>query len=48
MTINTNQINEYPNLPGTVLRINNIPTDTVVNLINLIEITSPSGICLIN
>lgn len=33
-------------LPGTILRIF-IPAGAVINLLNLIEITSPSGICLI-
>lgn len=33
-------------LPGTILRIF-IPAGAVVNLLNLIEINSPSGICLI-
>lgn len=33
-------------LPGTVLRVF-IPAGAVINLLNLIEITSPSGICLI-
>ncbi|ABR47319.1 hypothetical protein Amet_1108 [Alkaliphilus metalliredigens QYMF] len=35
-----------PQLPGTLLRIF-IPAGAVINLLNLIEITSPSGICLI-
>ncbi|MDR5658508.1 hypothetical protein RH915_03295 [Serpentinicella sp. ANB-PHB4] len=35
-----------PQLPGTVLRIY-IPAGAVINLLNLIEVTSPSGICLI-
>lgn len=35
-----------PQLPGTILRIF-IPAGAVINLLNLIEITSPSGICLI-
>jgi len=35
-----------PQLPGTVLRIF-IPAGTVINLLNLIELNSPSGICLI-
>ncbi len=35
-----------PQLPGTLLRIF-IPAGTVINLLNLIEVTSPSGICLI-
>lgn len=33
-------------LPGTILRIF-IPAGAVFNLLNLIEINSPSGICLI-
>lgn len=33
-------------LPGTILRIF-IPAGAVINLLNLLEITSPSGICLI-
>lgn len=35
-----------PQLPGTILRIN-IPAGAVINILNLIELTSPSGICLI-
>ncbi len=35
-----------PQLPGTLIRIS-IPAGAVINLLNLIEITSPSGICLI-
>lgn len=35
-----------PQLPGTLLRIY-IPAGAVINLLNLIEVTSPSGICLI-
>ncbi|TYQ14705.1 UNVERIFIED_CONTAM: hypothetical protein Cloal_1069 [Acetivibrio alkalicellulosi] len=35
-----------PQLPGTVLRIS-IPPGAVINLLNLIEVTSPGGICLI-
>ncbi|MDO7786530.1 hypothetical protein [Desulforamulus aquiferis] len=35
-----------PQLPGTVLRIF-IPAGAVINLLNIIELTSPSGICLI-
>ena len=35
-----------PQLPGTLVRIF-IPAGAVINLLNLIEITSPSGICLI-
>ncbi len=31
---------------GTVLRIN-IPAGATINLLNLVELTSPSGICLI-
>ena len=33
-------------LPGTLLRIV-IPAGLVINLLNLIEINSPSGVCLI-
>ncbi|WP_207751735.1 hypothetical protein [Clostridium rhizosphaerae] len=33
-------------LPGTVLRIN-IPAGATINILNLVELTSPSGICLI-
>ncbi|MEW9121552.1 MAG: hypothetical protein AB2421_02490 [Thermotaleaceae bacterium] len=39
-------IHGCPQLPGTVFRIN-IPAGAVINLLNLIEIASPSGICLI-
>jgi hypothetical protein len=35
-----------PQLPGTILRIN-IPAGATINLLNLLELTSPSGICLI-
>lgn len=35
-----------PQLPGTVLRIF-IPAGAVINLLNILEVTSPSGICLI-
>lgn len=35
-----------PQLPGTVLRIY-IPPGAEINLLNLIEVTSPAGICLI-
>lgn len=35
-----------PQLPGTVLRIF-IPAGAVINLANIIEVSSPSGICLI-
>lgn len=33
-------------LPGTLLRIF-IPAGAVINLLNLLEVTSPTGICLI-
>lgn len=46
MSVNTDQLTGCPQLPGTILRIN-IPAGAVINLLNLIEITSPSGICLI-
>ena len=35
-----------PQLPGTVLRIF-IPAGAEINLLNIIEFTSPSGICII-
>lgn len=35
-----------PQLPGTVLRIF-IPAGAVINLLDILELTSPSGICLI-
>lgn len=35
-----------PQLPGTILRIF-IPAGAVINLANLLEVTSPSGTCLI-
>lgn len=45
--VKTNQTdNSCPQLPGTILRIS-IPAGAVINLLNLVEITSPSGICLI-
>lgn len=46
MSMGTNNIGGCPQLPGTILRIN-IPAGAVINLLNFIEITSPSGICLI-
>jgi len=45
--VNSNKTKDScPQLPGTILRIS-IPAGAVINLLNLIEITSPSGICLI-
>lgn len=35
-----------PQQPGTLLRIS-IPAGTVVNIANLLEVTSPTGICLL-
>ena len=35
-----------PQKPGSVLRIS-IPAGAVINLLNLIEVSSPSGICLV-
>ena len=35
-----------PQLPGTLVRVF-IPAGAVINLLNLIEVSSPSGICLI-
>lgn len=37
---------DCPQLPGTVLRVY-IPAGAVINLANLLEVTSPSGVCLI-
>jgi hypothetical protein len=37
---------DCPRLPGTVLRIF-IPAGAAVNLLNLIELSSPGGICII-
>ncbi|MEW9121477.1 MAG: hypothetical protein AB2421_02115 [Thermotaleaceae bacterium] len=37
---------DCPQLPGTVVRIN-IPAGAVINVLNIFEITTPSGICLI-
>lgn len=42
MTVNINKTDSCPQLPGTILRIK-IPAGAVINLLNLIEITSPSG-----
>ena len=39
-------VDACPQLPGTIIRIN-IPAGAVINLLNLIEVISPSGICLI-
>lgn len=44
--VNVLQQGDCPQLPGTLIRIN-IPAGAVVNLLNLIEITSPGGVCLI-
>lgn len=33
-------------LPGTLIRIN-IPEGAEINVLNLLEVSSPSGICLI-
>ena len=35
-----------PQKPGTLIRIF-IPAGAVINLLNIIEVSSPSGICLI-
>lgn len=45
-TANIQQTEGCPQLPGTLIRVN-IPAGAVINLLNLIEIASPSGICLI-
>ncbi|MFT9497346.1 hypothetical protein [Anaerosolibacter sp.] len=42
----SNLVNDCPQLPGTILRVN-IPAGAVINLLNLLEIASPSGVCLI-
>ncbi|WZL74238.1 hypothetical protein QBE52_05740 [Clostridiaceae bacterium 35-E11] len=42
----TQQQEDCPQLPGTLIRIN-IPAGAVINLLNLIEVSSPGGICLI-
>lgn len=38
--------NSCEQLPGTILRIF-IPPGAVINLLNIIEVSSPGGICLI-
>ena len=38
--------NSCPQLPGTLIRIF-IPAGAVINLANLVEVSSPSGVCLI-
>jgi len=40
------QASPCPQLPGTIAKFF-IPDGAVINLLNLIEISSPSGICLI-
>jgi hypothetical protein len=40
------QASPCPQLPGTIARFF-IPHGAVINLLNLIEISSPGGICLI-
>lgn len=35
-----------PQLPGTLLRVY-VPAGAVLNLANLLELTTPSGICFI-
>jgi hypothetical protein len=42
----SNPFTPCPQLPGTVLRIF-IPAGAVINLLNILELTSPAGICLI-
>ncbi|MBB6215967.1 hypothetical protein HNQ80_002058 [Anaerosolibacter carboniphilus] len=46
MSVYSEKVDSCPQLPGTIFRIN-IPAGAVINLLNLIEITSPGGICLI-
>lgn len=43
---NDNSSSSCRQLPGTILRIF-IPAGAVINLLNLIEVSSPSGICVI-
>jgi hypothetical protein len=38
--------NFCPQLPGTILRIS-IPPGAVINLLNIIELSSPGGICVV-
>lgn len=45
-TLPVSKKDSCPQLKGTILRIK-IPAGTVINLLNLIEISSPSGICII-
>lgn len=42
----TQQSQPCPQQPGTVLRVF-IPAGAVINLLNLIELSSPGGICVI-
>lgn len=42
----TNQENRCRQVAGTVFRIF-IPAGATINILNLVELTSPSGICLI-
>ncbi|MFW6016326.1 MAG: hypothetical protein ACOCRK_07790 [bacterium] len=42
----TNEVSCNDFKKGTILKIN-IPAGAEINLLNLIEVTSPSGICLI-
>lgn len=41
-----NQYHPCPQEPGTVLRIF-IPAGAVINLLNILELSSPTGVCLI-
>lgn len=43
---NQNQNFNCPQLPGTIIRIS-IPPGAEINILNLLEISSPSGICFI-
>ena len=46
MSIECSKKSPCPQVPGSILRVF-IPAGAVINLLNLIEVSSPSGICLI-
>ncbi|WP_066636438.1 hypothetical protein [Desulfolucanica intricata] len=46
ISLQGNNSGSCPQQPGTILRIF-IPAGAVINILNLIELSSPSGICLI-
>ncbi|MCX7921475.1 MAG: hypothetical protein N3B21_05595 [Clostridia bacterium] len=45
-TCTGNASHPCPQLPGTVLRVF-IPAGAVISLLNLVELSSPAGICVI-